>query len=54
MSFTEPKPAKSMDERVEQTKAKISGLANSIKEIDLHPKIQSLEDKSVDFSIKVD
>lgn len=47
--FDEEMPAKNINERVNKTKAKIK------KNIDeLNPKMQEFENKSVDFSLKVD
>lgn len=49
MEFTEAKPAKNMNESINITKAQIK---KNLEE--LNPKIQQLEDQSVDFSLKVD
>lgn len=47
--FTEPKPFKNMNERINKSKALFK---QNIDE--MNPKIQEFENKSVEFSVKVD
>jgi hypothetical protein len=49
MTFIEPKPAKNRSEQMDRTKNKLTQSFTNIE-----PKIATLEDKSLEFSIAVD